>query len=351
MFIKWLTFFVFCLLSTFTTTTSVIADQVESKARGKVLGIKTSVKPSWFKESFLDFREDAEDAATAGKHMLVFVDLKGCPYCAQMLKDNFNKSAKKGGNLEFIKTNFDSIHLDLQGDREVAFDESTEVSESDLAKALKVRFTPTILFMSANNKVVARVNGYRSAREFRQVLNYVHEKAYEKTDFPSYRQEHLNDSVYSLLGHDAFVELTDFSKAIKKDKPLAILFEDKTCDECERFHKEVLDLSLTKSLMNKMNFVRLDALSDKEIIDVDGNKTTASDWLKKLNISYRPSMLLFADGKKIETLSGLIKSFHFQQLLSYAIEEKHLEYPDFISFGSEYSARVLETGKNIDIWK
>lgn len=322
-----------------------------AQEKGKLLGTADVVIPEWFKDSFLDFREDAAEAGEEGKHMLVFVDLEGCPYCTKMLKDNFKTSEKEGGNREYIKKNFDSIQLDLKGKREVAFNEKTTVSESALAKALKVRFTPTLLFMNADNKVVARINGYRSPREFKQMLHFVHDNAYEKTDFPSYRQKHLTDAVYTLLDHENFTEIKDFQNASMSDKPLAILFEDKTCDECDRFHKEILDLPETKALMKGFNFVRLDALSDQELIDTEGNKTTAAEWLKKKGISYRPTILFFAEGKEMEQLTGLIKSFHFQQLLSYFVEEKYNQYPDFIAYGEEYSSKILDSGKNIDIWK
>jgi len=318
---------------------------------GQVLGIADIEMPDYFKDSFLDFREDAEEANDAGKHMLVFADLKGCPYCAKMIRDNFEATEKEGGNREFIKDNFDSIHLNIKGSREVAFDENTEVTESKLAEALKVRFTPTLLFMDAKNRVVARVNGYRSPRELKQMLNFVHEKAYEKTDFPSYREKHLTDSVYTFLDHEGFTEITDFQEAMMSDKPLAIIFEDKTCDECNRFHKEVLDLPESKSLLSKFNFVRLDALSDKVIVDTEGNKTTASAWLKRLGISYRPTMIFYAEGKEVERLTGLIKSFHFQQLVSYIANKKYNQYATWTDYGEEYSDAILKSGKDIDIWK
>jgi len=325
--------------------------QAEVKKQGKLLGVADAVIPSWFKDSFLDFRDDAKEAAESGKHMLVFADLKGCPYCAQMLKDNFIKSEADGGNREFIQKHFDSIHIDIKGSREIAFNEDTEVSEKDLARALKVSFTPTLLFMDANNKVVARVNGYRSPREFKQVLNFVHEKAYLKTDLASYRLKHLKDSVYTLLDHDEFTEITDLQKASETDKPLAVLFEDKTCDECERFHKDILDLNETKRLMKSFNFVRLDALSPEKIIDPQGNETTAGEWLKKENISYRPALLVFIKGKEKARITGLIKSFHFQQLLSYFALKKYNEYPNFIAYGEEYTKKILDSGKDVDIWK
>lgn len=334
----------FLVLFNFTTS-------ADERKIGKVLGIADIVMPSYFKDSFLDFREESAEAAESGKHMLIFADLKGCPYCAEMIKDNFLAYENDGGNRELIQKNFDSVHIDIKGSRDVAFNETTDVTEKELAQALQVKYTPTLLFMNAKNKVVMRVNGYRSPREFKQVLNYVKEKAYDKTDFPSYRAAHLTDSVYTLLDHENFVETTDLEKLAKSDKPLAILFEDKSCDECNRFHKEILDLPNTKALLKNFNLVRLDALSDQKIIDPEGVTTTAVEWLKEAGISYRPAMLVYIDGEEKERLTGLIKSFHFQQLLSYFANKKYKEYPNFIAYGEEYSKKILESGKNIDIWK
>ena len=323
----------------------------EVKKMGVVTGIANVVMPSYFKDSFLDFREEAAEAADSGKHMLVFADLKGCPYCAQMIKDNFVAFEKDGGNREFIQKNFDNIHINIKGSRDVAFNKDIDVTEIELAQALQIKYTPTLLFMDATNKVVMRVNGYRSPREFKQVLHYVKEKAYENIDFPSYRLAHLTDSVYTLLDHEDFVQSIDLEKLAKSDKPLAVLFEDKTCDDCERFHKETLTLPETKALMKQFNFVRLDALSEQKIIAPDGVTTTAGEWLKEAGISYRPAMLVYIEGEEKERMTGLIKSFHFQQLLSFFTNKKYKEYPNSIAYGEEYSRKILESGKDIDIWK
>ena len=283
--------------------------------------------------------------------MLVFADLKGCPYCVKMLEDSFKTSIKDGGNREFIQTNFDTIHIDIKGSREVTFDDDLIVPEKELAEALQVKFTPTMLFMDANNKVVSRISGYRSPREFQQVLNYVKEKAYKTTDFPTYRKANLTDSVYELMPHDKFTKITDFKKALKSDKPLAIIFEDKTCDDCARFHKDTLDQPDTHKQMAKFNFVRLDTLSDEAIIDTEGNKTTASDWLAKKGISYRPAVLLFGDGELRADVTGLIKTHHFQQMLAYVGDKKFKQYETWLDYEDVVTAKMLKAGKNVDIWK
>ncbi len=340
-----------CLCIFILSLSSFSLVHAEEKPQGKFLGAIEVEKPDWFKDSFLDFREDAEEAAEEGKHMLVFADLKGCPYCAKMLTDSFKTSVKDGGNKEFIQSNFDTIHVDIKGSREVTFDDELIVSEKKLAEALKVKFTPTLLFMNADNKIVARVSGYRSPREFQQVLNFVKEKAYETTNFASYRKTNLTDSIYEFLPHEKIVKLTDFKKAFESEKPLAIIVEDKTCDDCARFHKDTLSLPATKALMEKFNFVRLDALSTEEIIDIDGNKTTASEWLEKKGITYRPAILLYGDGQLRADVMGMIKTHHFQQMLAYVGDKKFNEYESWLDYEEVVTQKMLKEGKTVDIWK
>lgn len=326
------------------------ASFAETPEQGKITGGTDVVYPEWFKESFLDFREDAAEAAEADKHLLLFFHVAGCPYCKKMLDDNFIS----GENAKTIQTHFDAIELDLKGAKEIAFNEKMTVSEMELGKALAVHYTPTILFMDADNNVVVRLNGYRSPREFRHVLNFVKNKAYRTMDLASYRQQHATDTVYTLKEDSRYLpakQATNLHALAKQDKPLMLLFEDKSCDECERFHNEVLDLEDTSKLLKKYNLVRLDALSNIEIIDPEGNKTTPNKWLKKQNISYRPAIFLYSEGKQVEKVTGLLKSFHFQQLLKFVEEKQYKYFDSWIGYLGQQSDKILKSGKDINIWK
>ena len=317
---------------------------------GKMTGGTEVVYPAWFKESFLDFREDAAEAAAEDKHLLLFFHVAGCPYCKKMLEDNFIS----GDNAKFVQENFDAIEIDLKGAKEIAFNKKMTVTETDLGKALQVKYTPTLLFMNANNKVVARVNGYRSPREFKHVLDFVKSKAYKTMGLARYRQQHATDSVYTLKDDSRYLPAkaaANLQKLAQQDKPLMVLFEDKSCDECDRFHKELLDLEETSTLLKKFNLVRLDALSDAEIIDTDGNKTTPKKWLAQRNISYRPAVFLYSEGKEIQSVTGLLKSYHFQQLLKFVSGKHYTRFDSWIGYVNEQSEKILKSGKNIDIWK
>ncbi len=80
-------------------------------APGKLTGGKTSTHPDWFKDSFLEIASDSLEANEAGKHLILFMHLNGCPYCYKMLDENFSNAPYT----QFIKDNFDVIAFTLPG--------------------------------------------------------------------------------------------------------------------------------------------------------------------------------------------------------------------------------------------
>ena len=47
--------------------------------------------PSWFTESFLDFKDEAATAAKDGKRLLVYFGQDGCPYCRELMVNAFSQ--------------------------------------------------------------------------------------------------------------------------------------------------------------------------------------------------------------------------------------------------------------------
>jgi thioredoxin-related protein len=46
-------------------------------------------KTDWMRDTFKDLREDLEDANAEGKRLVLFVEQRGCVYCAKMHKEVF----------------------------------------------------------------------------------------------------------------------------------------------------------------------------------------------------------------------------------------------------------------------
>ena len=125
--------------------------------------------PDWFAETMLDAREEAADAASAGKRLMLYFWLEGCPYCERMTEVTFRDS----GVLERLKRGFVAVGVNVRGDRDILWTDGNTLSEKQLTAALKVRGTPTMVFLDGAGNVMLRLRGYREPAEFARALDSV----------------------------------------------------------------------------------------------------------------------------------------------------------------------------------
>lgn len=97
---------------------------------------------TWFNNSFLDLREDFEEAKAEGKRFAVVFEQRGCGYCIKMHTDVL---ARKYIN-DYVRENYRIVQLNLWGDREVTDFDGTKMTEKELARRWAVVFTPWIVF-------------------------------------------------------------------------------------------------------------------------------------------------------------------------------------------------------------
>ncbi len=312
-------------------------------SQGKLTGGSQHEMPNWFKESFLDLQEDVEEAKDSNKHVILFMSLDFCPYCTKMLHDNFEKGAK---NQKYIEDNFDVIGINIKGSKEIVIDEDTTMTEKEYAAFLKVQYTPTILFLNQENKVVVRLNGYRSSENFKLVLDFVKNKEYEKMSLTQYLEKVKNKTYYTLRKNKMFKNITDLSKV---DGTLAVVFEDGSCTQCDYLHDTTLKNEEVKKELSKTTVVRFDALSDEKIITPDGKTTTPKQWAKDMILDYRPGIVIFDDKKEIIRIDALLYSFHFKELVRYVSGKYYKKYPTFLDYLTPRQNELLKSGVNIDI--
>lgn len=315
------------------------------KEVGKISGASTHEIPNWFKQSFLDITEDVAEASKNNKHLMLFIDLDGCPYCTKMLNESF---FAKNQTSDFIKKHFDVVNLNVKGDREVAWDQSTTLSEKDLAIRLGIEYSPTVLFLDENKKIILRLNGYRSAPNFKLILEYVNGKHYLNMNLASFLASVKNKTLYNLIENKSFQKIKDLSKI---NTPLAVIIEDGSCTQCEYFHKITLKNKDVIDEFNKFTIVRFDANSDEEFIGIDGVKTTPKQFVKKMDLDYRPGIFLYDEGKLVSTIDALLYSFHFKELLRYVSHKEYNHYSGFLAYLSARQNQLTATGVNIDISK
>ena len=312
-------------------------------SQGKFTGGSDHSMPEWFKESFMDMNEDVEEAKESDKHVMLFMTLKFCPYCTKMLNNNFIEGAKLQ---PYIKDNFDVIGIDIKGSKEIAVNEDLTLTEKEYAKHLNVQYTPTILFLNQSNEIVVRINGYRSSENFKYILDFVKNKEYKNMELTQYIEKVKNKTLYTLQDNTMFQEINDLSKI---DGPLAVVFEDGSCTQCDYLHNNTLKNKDVLEEMSKFTVVRFDASSKNKIITPSGEVTTPNKWAKELVLDYRPGILLFNNKKEQARIDALLYSFHFKELFRFVSTEQYKIYKSFLDYLRVRQDELLKSGINIDI--
>ena len=315
---------------------------------GEYHGAIVSEKPKWFKESFLEFEEDVAEAAAEGRRVMLYFHQEGCPYCARLVNENFTDPEIEA----FVKQHFDGISLNMWGDREVVSVGGSAFTEKTFATALKVQYTPTLIFLDESGKVALRLNGYYPPGDFRAALDYVANKLESKISFSEYRLERLAARKGKLIGEDFYLPERDLKNLLaSSNKPLAVYFESAACGECEIMHDRILGDEATRKLVTQAANVQLDVASDEPLVTPAGKATTARQWALDLGISYTPSLVFFdRAGKEVMRISAFIKTFHFQSVYAYVLEEAYTEEPEFQRYLSARGERIREAGYDTDIW-
>jgi len=330
---------------------SIAADNVSAKPEGKFYGAMETEYPDWFKESFLDFNEDVADAAASGKRLMLIFHQNGCPYCNALVERNLSQKDIE----QAVRKNFDAVALNMWGSREVASIGGKTYTEKTFAAALKVQFTPTILFFNEQGKVVLRLNGYIPPRRFKIALDYVSQKQETKISYRDYMARHLpkdKKASRALISEDFFAAKPyDLTRSNKNKKPIAVFFEQKDCPNCDTLHKRVLvDQGVRKTIKN-FKTIQLDMWSDTSVITPAGKKTTAKKWAQKLDIKYAPTMVVFdGKGKEIIRSEAFFKVFHTQGMLMYVSSGSYKKQPSFQRFLADLAHDIQAAGKDVDIW-
>jgi thioredoxin-related protein len=309
--------------------------------RGKLTGGIRYTLPEWFKTSFLDFKDDIEEAGKQDKHLIVFLHLDECPYCVKMLNENFVDGERR----DSIQKHFDVIGVNIRGALELVWVDGASYTERALATSLSIIATPTVIFLDSDGNKVLQINGYREPRAFGHALDFVQTKRYRDESLAAYLDTRDKSSVYVLRSHPQFSTNSNF---VGYQKPLAVLFEDRQCVECAAFHDKVLNHPAVLAEIANYHFVRLDTDSNKTVVTLDGKTVTAGQWAKALGLSYRPAVVLFDEGREIARVDWRLYHFHFSERLRYVGGGYYKRFESYSKYSAARREELLAQGATID---
>ncbi len=335
---SWLFLFsLFALLSS-----SLYAAEPEDRLSAGMVNPGYHEKPSWFKDSFLDIREDIEEASAEGRRVLLYFYQDGCPYCGKLLQDNFSDREIAG----FSQQYFDVIAINMWGDREVFNVNGDTVTEKEFAKSLKVQFTPTMVYLDETGSNLLRINGYFAPDRFLAALKYIGEKQEKNLSLRDYFKQLKPVKAQGKL-HQQHNTIAD--NLANTSRPLIVSFEQKVCKDCDEMHDDIFNRENVSQSLSSFDFITVDMWSNDEITVPDGRRLKVSDWAKELGIQYSPSMVFFIDGREVFRTEAYLKSFHTKAVLDYVSSSAYKTVTEFQRYVQQIADDLHARGIEYDL--
>ncbi|MDT8282636.1 MAG: thioredoxin fold domain-containing protein [Gammaproteobacteria bacterium] len=324
--------------------------QVNAKTEGELsAGLENpghEEHPAWFKVSFLDLFEDVKDAADNNKRVMVYFYQDGCPYCKKLLRENFSQRDIS----EKAKKYLDVVSINLWGDKEVTVGDRT-YTEKEFAEALKVQYTPTLLFFNEDNKIIFRANGYYPPEKFSALLDYIGSRQESILSYQDYMEKVSPQPATGRL-HDDINSVVSVTNLSGSDKPLLVMFEQKKCSTCDELHLDILKRKESVELLSHFNVVVLDMWSDQLIATPAGEVLKLRDWAKKLDIKYAPSLVFFdKQGIEVFRTDAYLKAFHTQSVMDYVSSGAYKTESNFQRYIDKRADHLREMGIKVDLMK
>ncbi|SHK22256.1 thioredoxin family protein [Thermocrinis minervae] len=139
----------------------------------------------FLKPSFLNLKEDLEDARKEGKYLFIMFHQEGCPFCDRMRRVTFQDKAVG----DYFTKHFYMVEVDIRGSNELVDVDGKKMTEKEFARKHDVRLTPVFMFYDQEGKVIAKIPGYIEPRDFLILGRWIVEGHYKNKSFITFLKE------------------------------------------------------------------------------------------------------------------------------------------------------------------
>jgi len=286
--------------------------------------------PDWFSLSFLDLNDSLEEARKDNKQgMIIYFGRKDCAYCKALLEGTWGDPSIR----DYTKKHFNVISIDVRGARTVTDFNYRKWTEKTYASHRRMNFTPTLLFYTTSGQLALKLPGFRPKYQFRAALEYVADAHYMRESYRDYlsrAESALSYGLEELNENELFIQDSLDLNRYKKTKPLLVSFEHPRCHACDVLHGDTINQPEVVNQLHDLDIVQINTHSDATVITPAGNKTTAKQWAKELDLTFAPSLVFFdTDGKEIIRIESVVRLYRLSKVLRYVSEKQYLKYPTF----------------------
>lgn len=285
--------------------------------------VRSIEHPGWFKNGFLDLREDLADALASGKRgIIVYFGQENCGYCQAFMKNDLGQA----DIAIYTQRYFDVIAIDIWGDRTVTDMDGQELTEREYSLFQETNFTPSLLFYAADGKLVLKLRGYYPPYQFRAALEFVAGGHYLKTSFREYLDRANAATKFEIgdLSPEPFFAKPPYvldRSRVPAHRPLLVVFEQRDCHACDVMHGEPLTDEAIRAQMHEMDVVQLDMNANTPVITPLGQHTHARDWARRLGVVFAPTLIFFDEqGREIIRVESVAKVYRMGRVLDYVLD-------------------------------
>lgn len=279
--------------------------------------------PGWFRLSFLNLREDLDEATRFGKRgLIVYFGQDYCPYCKALIEGNFAKH----DIAQYTRRHFDVVAIDIHGSKPLVDFSGASLSESEYAARQRVNFTPTLIFFDVEGREALRLNGFYPPYKFRAALEYVADGHYLKESFSDYLQRANPPLAFEPDGMNEDTLFAPPPYALDRSRlpgemPLVVFFEQGECHACDVLHTAPMQRPDIRRLLEGFEMVQLDMWADTSVITPKGERTTSREWADKLGLIYTPTLIFFDnDGSEILRVDSVVGFYRLRKVLEYVLD-------------------------------
>jgi thioredoxin-related protein len=227
------------------------------------------------------------------------------------------------------------------------------MNEKELARVLKVQFTPTLLFFDEKGKVVARLNGYYPPQRFEPVLDYVAGHLERRQALGDYLKQRVREPASPVLHDEPFFLGPPYDLRRKAGaKPLAVLFETPHCSPCDELHREGLHRAEVRALVDGFDVARFSLAASTRLTSPAGRATTVQAWARELGVTYTPTIVFFdRSGVEVFRIDAYLRPFHLAASFDYVAGGGYRNEPSFQRYLQARAERLRARGETVDLWR
>lgn len=340
----------FALAALFAAFPPAAAEPANPVRPGTYHGARSAEYPAWFKDSFLDLRADIDEAAQSGRRVILMFTQDNCPYCAALVEHNLSQRTIEAT----LKERFDVIAVNLWGDREIIGLDGKPYTEKTYGAALKIQFTPSLLFFDEAGNTILRLNGYLPPARFQAALDWVggrQEKTIAFRDFVAAREPAAHGGGLARQPYFS-APARDLRRRGKAARPLAVFFEQKDCPDCAVLHRRVLTDPDARRALARFEAVQLDLWGKNTIVTPDGKRLPVRDWARGLGVNYAPAIVLFDPaGREVIRWESSFRVFHTQGMFDYVSSGAYRGEPSFQRYLAGQTEHIRASGRDVNIWR